>query len=56
MLLPLFKNLPSYPSRVICRFCFENSQEVNNRKCWDFWKKSDCSKAIAANDEVKMEI
>jgi hypothetical protein len=40
-LLPWSVHLPSYPPRVICRFCFKDSHEVKNCKCWDCWKKSD---------------
>jgi hypothetical protein len=47
-------HLPSYPPRVICRFCFDNSHEVKNRKR-DCWKKSDKNKAIAARNEEKMK-
>jgi hypothetical protein len=48
-------HLPSYPPRVICRFCFEDSHEVKNPKFWDYWKKSDHNKAIAARDEAKKQ-
>jgi hypothetical protein len=40
---------------VICRFCFKDSHEIKNRKCWHCWKKSDQNKAIAAMDEAKMK-
>jgi hypothetical protein len=52
---PWSVHLPSYPPRVICRFCFQDSHEVKNRKCWACWKKSDRNKAIAALDEAKMK-
>ncbi len=52
---PWSVHLPSYPPRVICRFCFKDSHEVKNCKCWDSWKKSDQNKAIAALDEAKMK-
>jgi hypothetical protein len=48
-------HLPSYPPRVICRFCFKDSHEVKNRKCWDCCKKSECDKAVYALDEAKMK-
>jgi hypothetical protein len=47
--------LPSYPPRVICRFCFNDSHEVQNRKCWDCWKKFDKDKAIRARDEENVK-
>jgi hypothetical protein len=52
---PWSVHLPSYPPRVICRFCFNDSHEVQNRKCWDCWKKSDKDKAIRARDEEKFK-
>jgi predicted amidophosphoribosyltransferase len=52
---PWSVHLPSYPPRVICRFCFNDSHEVKNRKCWDCWKKSDKDKTIRARDEEKFK-
>jgi hypothetical protein len=52
---PWSVHLPSYPLRVICRFCFNDSHEVQNCKCWDCWKKSDKDKVIRARDEEKFK-
>ncbi len=46
---------PLLPTKVICRFCFDNIHEAKNRKCWDCLKTSDRNKAIAARDEEKMK-
>jgi hypothetical protein len=54
-LLPWLKHPPSYPPRMICEFCFEDSHKSKNHKCWYFWKKSDSSKAIAESDQFKMK-
>jgi hypothetical protein len=55
MLPPWSVHLPSYPPRVVCRFCFNDSHEIKNRKCWDCWKKSDKDKVLQARDEEKMK-
>jgi hypothetical protein len=39
---------------MVCRFCFENSHEVKNPKCWDCWKKTFHNKTVAARDYEKL--
>jgi hypothetical protein len=38
--LPGLSDFPTYPPRVICRFCLDDSHEIKSGKCWDCWRKT----------------